>query len=242
MTELLANSSDQVLRLFDVKAATWPSKYAADGRLTGRLTELVAAVEQQVSPGGKVLDLGCATGELARSLAARGYRLTGCDISAEMLDRAEAFGGLGNVVWVRLTPSWQALPFDTASFDAVVASSVLEYVDDPLRVVAECARVVRPCGKVLCTVPDPRHPVRWIEWLLGVAAGMSASRVAARCSPRLDGYLAYLRVSRQRHFAPWWQATAQRAGLLELRYSAASPVRSPLRLLTFQRPDVERDY
>ena len=111
-----------------------------------------------------MLDLGCGTGELARHLAAAGLRVTGCDISAEMLARLPRPIPTGAVEWVPLDPGWQTLPFESASFDAVVAASVLEYVDEPAAVLRECARVLRPGGVVLCTVPDLTHPVRWLEW------------------------------------------------------------------------------
>jgi SAM-dependent methyltransferase len=45
------------------------------------------------------------------------------------------------------------LPLDNASFDAALATQVLEHVPDPLRVMREMHRVVRPGGSVLVTVP-----------------------------------------------------------------------------------------
>ena len=77
-----------MLRLFDAKAVTWSAKYAPDGPLAGRLASLSAAVSRYARAGDRVLDLGCGTGELARTLAAAGLRVTGCDISRQMLLRA----------------------------------------------------------------------------------------------------------------------------------------------------------
>lgn len=229
-----------VRQLFDAKAAAWPAKYAPGGRLTGRLAQLADAVALQVPPGGLVLDLGCGTGELAAALAAAGMRAVGCDISQQMLRRASAASPAGPAHWVRLDPGWRTLPLRAGSFDAVVASSLLEYVADPAAVLRECCRVLRPGGTVLCTVPDPSHPVRWLERLFAPAARRPVTTMA-RSWPRLDGYLTYLRVSRHRHRARWWLAAAGRAGLLTAAADTAAgragaARHSPLRLIAFARP------
>jgi SAM-dependent methyltransferase len=239
MPDQTVDAALQVRHLFDAKAAAWPSKYTLDGRLVGRLTRLTRAVAYHVPIGGTVLDLGCGTGQIASAIAAAGMRATGCDISPEMLRRAAAADRSATADWVQLDTGWQVLPFGPETFDAVVASSVLEYVDDAEAVLRECRRVLRPGGILLCTVPDPRHPVRWLEWLIDIVARKPALRAAGSRWLRLDAYLAYLRVSRQRHFARWWHAAASRAGLPCIPCLWDSTRRSSLRLLTFQRPDEE---
>jgi SAM-dependent methyltransferase len=238
-----ADVAVQVRQLFDAKAAAWPSKYAQDGRLARRLTRLASAVSYHMPTGGNVLDLGCGTGELAAAMADAGMRATGCDISPEMLSRAAALDSAGVLDWVQLDPGWSRLPFEPDTFDAVVAASVLEYVDHPAAVLHECCRVLRPGGVVLCTVPDPRHPIRWAEWLLGVAVRVPLIRVAGRRWPRLGGYMTYLHISRHRHSCRWWRAAAAQGGLLGLDvcYPADSAKRSALRLVTLQRTGSEQE-
>jgi SAM-dependent methyltransferase len=226
-----------VQALFDAKAACWPAKYMTGGRLAGRLFQLSRAVGELTPPGSELLDLGCGSGELARHLAARGYRVTGCDIAPTMLSQAALADVRHAVRWVRLEPCWQALPFAEGSLDAVVSASVLEYVPDPGAVLAECARVLRPGGVLVCTVPDMTHPVRWLEWPLRLMAGTSLATVAlgAGASRRTKQYLAYLRASRQRRRAGWWCAAARRAGL-EPAQAVRGQQRAPLRLLVFVMP------
>ncbi len=223
----------EVLRLFEAKAVTWPAKYAPDGPLVGRLTSLSAAVRHYVEPGNRVLDLGCGTGELARALAEAGLRVTGCDVSPQMLLRAARHSG-ECVGWVRLEPDWQTLPFASAAFDVVVAASVLEYVADPAAVLCECARVLSPGGVMLYTVPDLRNPVRWAEWVAQqLARVIRAPRGGGRWS-RWSGYHIYLRASLQRHRTQWWLATSGSVGLRRVPLRADG-ARSSLRLLAFRR-------
>jgi SAM-dependent methyltransferase len=217
----------EVMRLFDAKAAGWPGKYGPDGPLSGRLALLSAAVGRHTQVGDRVLDLGCGTGELARRLADAGLQVTGCDISPNMLQHAAARDGAGCPAWIRLAPDWRSLPFKPATFDLVVAASVLEYVIEPGTVLRECARVLRPGGVVLYTVPDLRHPVRWAEW------GAQPLAALARRTP-WETYRVYLRTSRQRHPHRWWLAVSAAAGLDPLPCPVPG-TRSALRLLAFAR-------
>jgi SAM-dependent methyltransferase len=214
--------TDLVQRLFDAKAATWPDKYAPGGPLTGRLAALAEAVLRYAPPGARVLDLGCGTGDLACRLARAGVRTVGCDISGPMLAgaaRQDARAG-----WVQLGPRWRHLPFAAAAFDTVVASSVLEYTPDPVAVLSECARVLRPGGVAVCTVPDLRHPARWLEWLAGTAGRGKTGEALGRRWPRWEAYRTYLCASRQRHRARWWLARARRAGLHPAPVHRAAPL------------------
>jgi SAM-dependent methyltransferase len=237
VTEQVTGSHpERVQRLFDQKAAAWSEKYAPNGRLVGRLTRFADAAACYVRAGGAILDLGCGTGDLARFLSRAGFNVVGCDVSASMLTKAATTDPVGTAEWVKLNPDWQVLPFPDGAFDAVVTSSVLEYVGSPAAVLAECARVVQPGAVVLATVPDLTHPVRWLEGMLHLVTILPGVQTAARGWPRLDNHLAYLRVSLQRHPARWWSLAAARAGLLTLPAPRHPSGHAPLRLLTFQRP------
>jgi SAM-dependent methyltransferase len=236
VTDQALGHPQRVQQLFDAKAGDWAAKYAPHGRLAGRLIQLADETSRQARPGDRVLDLGCGTGELARQLASTGLRVTGCDISVNMLARAAASGTAGSAWWIQLDPCWQTLPFTPASFGVITAASVLEYVSAPGIVLRECARVLRPGGILVCTVPDPGHPVRWLEWGAGTLAALPPVKGLGKCWPRLGRYLAYLRISRQRRPAAWWHAAATAAGL-QPQTGAGRPVRrAPLRLYIFRRP------
>jgi ubiquinone/menaquinone biosynthesis C-methylase UbiE len=235
MAEELTQHATQVRQLFDSLAVVWPEGYVQDGRFAGRLARFATAAGSCVAPRSHILELGCGTGEMARAMAAMGFRVTACDISEQMLRGASSAKCADAVEWIQLEPHWRNLPFLSRSFDAVVASSVLEYVEEPTIVLSECARVLGPTGVMLCTVPDPSHPIRWLEQLAKVIARLPIARVAGRRWPSLDGYMTYLEVSKQRHPLRWWSTAATRAGLFPIHHLPDTESRSPLRLLGFRQ-------
>jgi hypothetical protein len=104
------------------------------------------------------------------------------------------------------------IPYASGSFAAVIASSVLEYIDDPQECLRELARVTEPRGALIFTVPNVRDPRRWAEATLRHVI-----------SPRLfkDGskwqsYAEYLKLSKNRlGLAEWKQLLAQSGWELE---------------------------
>lgn len=131
--------------------------------MTPRIKRFASALRDKRPVEGAVLDFGCGTGEITCSLAALGWQMTGCDASTAMIKRARQAGD-GTIRWENLEgDSDHGLPFADAAFDGVISSSVFEYLTDPLGTAREIARVLKPAGTFLLTVPDPRHPIRRTE-------------------------------------------------------------------------------
>jgi 2-polyprenyl-6-hydroxyphenyl methylase/3-demethylubiquinone-9 3-methyltransferase len=99
--------------------------------------------------GKDVLDLGCAGGFMAEAMAARGATVTGIDPAARAIEAARAHARAGGLPIAYDVGVGEALPYGSASFDAVVCVDVLEHVADLHRVLSEVARVLRPGGLFL---------------------------------------------------------------------------------------------
>ena len=101
--------------------------------------------------GACVLDIGCGTGRLARWIGERlgpKGRVVGIDPLEERIAVARSRGG---AVRFEVGQAEDLGAFDDASFDAVCMSSVLHWVSDKARALAEIRRVLRPGGRVAVT-------------------------------------------------------------------------------------------
>lgn len=110
-----------------------------------------AAVERvNALPDARVLEVGVGTG-IALAHYRTGHRVTGIDLSAEMLAKARARVTRERLSHVEAIHEMDAAAMDLpdASFDVAVAMFVMTVVPDPQAVLDELARVVRPGGTVL---------------------------------------------------------------------------------------------
>jgi demethylmenaquinone methyltransferase/2-methoxy-6-polyprenyl-1,4-benzoquinol methylase len=124
-----------------------------------------------VSPGDRVLDSCCGTGDLAIAAQRLGGRATGLDFSERMLERARAKSN--DVEWIQ--GDALALPFPDAAFDAATVGFGVRNLDDLEGGLRELRRVLRPGGRVgILEITRPRGLLRpfyrlWFEGLVPLA-------------------------------------------------------------------------
>jgi ubiquinone/menaquinone biosynthesis C-methylase UbiE len=139
-------------------------------------------------PDGQLLDAGCGTGNLARSLllsSRHDFSITVTDRSQTMVRYcADSLRDLGKV---RATVGdLECLPFTDATFDVTLVTGALEYTDAK-KAIRELARVTGRRGIVIVSMLNPTSPYRLVEWFLywpvlrGFAVVQRQLRLRTRC-------------------------------------------------------------
>lgn len=103
--------------------------------------------------GRRILDAGCGSGPLAAELVARGADVAGFDGSPAMIELARR--RLGEAVPLTVHDLAEPLPYEDETFDDVVASLVLHYIQDWRGPLAEIRRVLKPGGRLVASVNHP---------------------------------------------------------------------------------------
>ncbi len=113
-----------------------------------RLKKCVKIIESL--PCGKLLDIGCATGDWASIWLEKGWHCSGIDIDREHLGIARERG-----IDARFCDlNHEALPFNDQSFDLIFAGEVIEHLVDTDRFISELYRCLRVGGRLLLTTPN----------------------------------------------------------------------------------------
>jgi len=101
-----------------------------------------------VRAGHRVLDVAAGNGNVALAAARRGCDVVATDYVPALLDRARARAAADGLAMEFREADAEALPFDDASFDAVVSTFGVMFTPDQPRAAAELLRVCRPGGRI----------------------------------------------------------------------------------------------
>lgn len=179
MFDRIARRYDRMNRVMTLGLDRGWRRRAVDGLVLGR--------------GERVLDLGCGTGDLAAEASQQGARVVGVDLSAGMLAEAKR-RGLPGVSLVR--GDALRLPLADGSCDAAVSGFALRNLTSIAPALAECARVLRPGGRLaLLEVDTPRSP--WLRaghraWFHGVVPWLGRLLADRDAYSYLPSSVAYL--------------------------------------------------
>ena len=114
--------------------------------------------------GQSLLEVGCGIGTDLVRFANGGANVTGIDLAERSIELAQqnfAHAGLEDGVELRVA-NGEAMPFEDESFDVVYAHGVLQYTAEPVRMIAECHRVLKGSGAAVFMV---YNRVSWLNAL-----------------------------------------------------------------------------
>jgi SAM-dependent methyltransferase len=131
-----------------------------------------AVVDQAaLSPGERVVDLGCGTGNAALLAAARGARVVAIDAAPRLLDVArERARSRGSEIEFR-EGDLLDLPVDDGSADVMISVFGLIFATDPSRGIGELGRVVRGGGRAYVSAWIPEGPIDGMLAAVGCVVG-----------------------------------------------------------------------
>jgi SAM-dependent methyltransferase len=156
------------------EASGWEAKAGGYDRfvggVTGRFVEPLLDAAR-VREGTRLLDLATGPGYAAARAAERGASVVGVDVAAAMVVLA---AGLHPGLEFRQADAHE-LPFDDASFDAVVGNFLILHLGRPEQAMAEAVRVLRPGGALALTTWDFAERVRMFGVFLDAIAEAGAT-------------------------------------------------------------------
>lgn len=119
---------------------------------------LQRALQRHVRPEASVLEIGSGLGYTTHALRAAGYDAQGLDVSAEAVQQATACFG----PHFRCGTTEQ-LVLEKQRFDAIVATELIEHLEDPSRFVAASLDLLQPGGVLILTTPNKDlYPASWV--------------------------------------------------------------------------------
>jgi ubiquinone/menaquinone biosynthesis C-methylase UbiE len=137
---------DPIVQFKENQKAAWAG-FAVLEAVTATVSPKVVRFAN-IARGNEVLDVGCGTGVLALTAARLGARVTGLDLTPELVARAKENAALMKLEAVFQQGDAEALPFGDARFDFVVSQFGHMFAPRPEVAIAEMLRVLKPGGTI----------------------------------------------------------------------------------------------
>jgi 2-polyprenyl-6-hydroxyphenyl methylase / 3-demethylubiquinone-9 3-methyltransferase len=132
---------------FERLASRWWDRRGPMAPLHAMNPARVAWIAARIPQGCRLLDVGCGAGIAAEAFARKGFRVTGLDAGAALVEVAQAHADPALGIAYRAGTTADLIA-EGARFPVVTALEVIEHVDDPAAFVAELARLLEPGGQL----------------------------------------------------------------------------------------------
>ncbi len=128
--------------------------------LAVRLSYMTAMLTN-FTPGGRVMDIGCGTGEMLQVLQKHQFQAFGLDYSLKMLQAVSK--SISDQRVPLINGEIEALPFKDETFDGLICAGVIEYLNEDQQALSEIARILKRGGFAIITLSNRLSPARIFE-------------------------------------------------------------------------------
>lgn len=120
----------------------------------------------RISPGERVLEVGCGMGRYTLLLAQQGVRVEGLDLSPVLLEHLRSFDGGRYDIPLHCADIIEHPPELNGQFDAVIGFFVLHHLHNLELCFEAISRLLKPGGRVVFLEPNPYNPLYYIQILI----------------------------------------------------------------------------
>ena len=119
----------------------------------------------------EILEVGCGRGEFLAVMKARGYDIVGVEPDPYKHDLIKANAKEAEVEVEAVRSPGEKIPFESETFDFIYCNNVIEHCHDPLMLLKESGRVLKPQGLMYFTVinrfgfRDPHYHLNFLNWM-----------------------------------------------------------------------------
>jgi len=153
-----SEEQNRTIEHFNARSEYWYEVYQHEQSLASyalrKQHRFVLDLVQQTNGASRILDVGCGTGVTALELAHLGYEVDGLDIAPKMIQRAQNEAEQHRLNCAFKVGIAEHLPYLDQDYDVVIALGLLGNILDDKAALNEMARVLKPGGRLILTMPN----------------------------------------------------------------------------------------